>query len=314
MLPAYLRSLTESEILMDFKQLQSFVVVVKFKSFTKAARKLYISQPTISTHIRMLEEELNSRLIIRTTKSIEITPRGMELYECASNILRLRDNLVRSWSSEENKVIHLAASTIPSAYILPEILPAYGELHPEVYFVIHQSDSQGVIDGLHNDSYDMGMIGMECEDDALTCIPFYQDHMVLVTPVNEHFLSLKRQKDISIHTLLQEPVILREQGSGSKKSATHFLDSIGMKEEDLRVTARINDQESIKNLVAGGLGISIISERAAHNFISEKRLLMFDLPEPASTRNLCLAFRKDYILKAYIQDFINYVTNHYIRQ
>ena len=72
---------------MDFKQLQSFVAVAKYKSFSTAAEKLFISQPTISTHIRLLEEELESRLIIRSPKYLELTPRGLEFYECATSIL-----------------------------------------------------------------------------------------------------------------------------------------------------------------------------------------------------------------------------------
>lgn len=296
---------------MEFKQLQSFTAVVKYQSFTKAAERLYLSQPTISTHIRMLEEELHSTLIVRTTKSIEVTPRGKELYECAATILGLRDNLIQRWSDAENKVVHLGASTIPSAYLLPEILPAYGKKHPETYFTIHQSDSQGIVDGLRNGSFDLGMIGMSCEDELLTCIPFYQDRMVLITPVNEYFQSLKRQEAVPLQQLLQGPIILREEGSGSKKSAEHFLDSVHIREEDLHVTARINDQESIKNLVAGGLGVSIISERAAHNFVEAKRLLMFELPEDSSRRNFYLAFRRNYILKEYVLDFLNYVKRHY---
>ena len=71
---------------MELKQLQSFCAVVKYRSFTKAAEKLYLSQPTISTHVRQLEEEFQTSLIIRTTKSVEVTPRGQELYECACNI------------------------------------------------------------------------------------------------------------------------------------------------------------------------------------------------------------------------------------
>ena len=69
---------------MEFRQLESFCAVVRYQSFTKAAEKLYISQPTISTHIRMLEQEFNSRLIIRTTKKLlKITPHGKELFACA---------------------------------------------------------------------------------------------------------------------------------------------------------------------------------------------------------------------------------------
>lgn len=296
---------------MELKQLQSFVAVVEFKSFTKAAQQLYLSQPTVSAHVRMLEEEFRSQLIVRTTKSIEVTPRGQELYECASTILNLKDNLIQRWSSEENKIIHLGASTIPSAYILPEVLPEYGRLHPEVYFVIHQSDSQEIIQGLLNGCFDLGMVGMDYENETLGCVPFYLDHMVLITPVTEHFLAKKAEGPLDLHLLLQEPLILREQGSGSKKSAIRFLDSIGIKEADLRVVARINDQESIKNLVAGGFGISLISERAARNFVEEKRLLMFRLPEPAASRNLYLAYKKNDPPKKYIQDFIRFLTKHY---
>lgn len=298
---------------MEFKQLQSFAAVVKYHSFTKAAEKLFISQPTISTHIRALEEELNSSLIIRTTKSIEVTPRGEELFACASTILGLRDNLLHRWSDEENKVIQLGASTIPSAYLLPEILPEYGKSHPEVYFTIHQSDSQGIINGLIKGSFDIGMIGMNCEDEALSCVPFYRDRMVLITPVNHFFLSLKEQEPVQsrLQTLLRQPIILREQGSGSQKSADRFLESVCMKEEDLRVTARINDQESIKNLVAGGLGVSIVSERAAHNFVEAKRLLMFELPESDSQRIFYLAYRRDYVLAGCVVEFLNSVRNRY---
>ena len=254
---------------MELKQLESFTNVVEYRSFTKAAEKLYISQPTISTHIRQLEEELHSRLIIRTTKSIEITPRGWELYECACHILSLRVNLLQRWAGESRKIIRLGASTIPSAYLLPEILPEFGRLHPDTYFVIHQSDSQGVIDGLTDGMFDVGLIGMCADSEALCCQPFCQDRMVLVTPVTPRFLELQQLPEVPLETLLAEPIILREQGSGTNKSASHYLERIGVSESMLRITARINDPEAIKNLVAGGLGVSIISEKAAHNFIQE---------------------------------------------
>ncbi len=296
---------------MDMKQLQSFAAVVEYRSFTKAAEKLYISQPTISTHIRLLEEELRSCLIIRSKRGVEITPRGQELYACARDILSLRDSLLRRWTEEQSHIIQLGASTIPSAYILPEILPEYGRIHPEVYFTIHQSDSQGVADGILNGSFDVGLAGMDLEHEQLTCVPFYQDRMVLITPVTPRFLALKEAPEAPLDSLLEAPIILREQGSGSRKSAERFLESVGIQEESLNVTARINDQESIKNLVAGGLGVSILSERAARNFVQEKRVLLFELPEAASRRYLYLIFRKNYVLKTYIQAFCDYIRKYY---
>ena len=179
---------------MDFKQLQSFVAVVKYKSFTKAAEQLYIAQPTISAHIRQLEEEFSKRLVIRSTRSVEVTPRGWELYECAKTILELRDNLIQTWNDEEKQIIRLGASTIPSAYILPEILPEFGKMYPEVYFVVNQIDSQGVVQGLLHGNYDLGLVGMELEQEQLAFVPFYRDRMVLITPVNEYFLQMQQQK------------------------------------------------------------------------------------------------------------------------
>lgn len=173
---------------MDFKQLQSFISVVRCKSFTEAAEELGISQPTISTHIRILEEELNSRLIVRTAKSFEVTPRGTELFECAQNILKLRDDMINRWNGHDSKVIRLGVSTIPSAYILPEVLPTFGKSHEDIYFVVTQSDSRGIIDAVHKGSYDLGLVGMKTDDEQLVFRKFYQDHLVLVAPVNDYFL------------------------------------------------------------------------------------------------------------------------------
>ena len=152
---------------------------------------------------------------------------------------------------------------------------------------------------------------MELSHEQLSCVPFYRDRMVLITPVTPHFLELKEQKNVPLDVLLREPIILREQGSGSRKSAERFLDSMGVREEELNVTARINDQESIKNLVAGGLGVSILSERAARNFAEEKRVLLFELPERSSKRYLYLLFRKNFVLRSYIQAFCDHIKKYY---
>ncbi|MEE1230497.1 MAG: LysR family transcriptional regulator, partial [Phascolarctobacterium sp.] len=175
---------------MEFKQLQSFVSVVQRKSFTKAAEELYLSQPTISTHIYQLEEELHTKLILRTTKSITITPKGMELYNYATNILELKQRMLQACSVESKRIIHLGASTIPSAYILPQLLPEFGKLHADIYFVMHQSDSQGIIDGLKDGLFNIGFIGMPCQDEEIACQPFCEDRLVLITPVQERFLAL----------------------------------------------------------------------------------------------------------------------------
>ena len=295
---------------MELKQLESFVAVVEYRSFTEAAKKLYISQPTISTHIQALEKELESKLFTRTTKTIELTKRGMELYECAVKMLDLRDCLLHKWKSADEKIIRLGVSTIPSAYILPEFLPEFCKEHPEIFFHSIQSDSKGIIDGVMEDRMDVGLVGMECENEHLACIPFYEDELVLITPVTEHFLELQK-KEFSMAELFKEPIILREKGSGTKKAADLFLEKEGIEKESLQVVAYMNDPEAIKNSVAAGLGISIVSKKAAENMIREKRLLSFEISRYTSGRKFYIIYKKDFVLKSFISTFINYIQNYY---
>ena len=289
---------------MELKQLECFAAVVKYGSFTVAAQHLYLSQPTVSAHVRTLEEELGRRLLIRTTKSLEVTPKGREVYDCAVKMLSLQTRIRRACAPDEEHIIRLGASTIPSAYILPQLLPEFGRRCPDVYFTVTQTNSQGVVEGLADGIFDLGLLGMK-GDDRVTCIPFCEDRMVLIAPVNERFLVLQREKD-PLPTLLHEPMILREKGSGSLKTADRFLAGLGITEDSLTVAARVNDQEAIKNLVQSGLGVSLVSERAARSAVEEKRLLQFELPVE-SRRHLYLAYRRDYILQPHIKAFCRFV-------
>ena len=290
---------------MDFRQLKSFVAVVENKSFSKAAEKLHSAQPTISTHVRMLEEELNTRLILRTTKTIEVTPQGWEAYKYAIKILDLRDRITQSCSADSKYIIRVGASTIPATYVIPDLLPRYTENNPDTYFQIHQSNSHDVVEGVMDGRFDVGMVGVPVEQEGLTCVPFCSNRMVLITPVNEKFLALQRIPRTPLKQLLLSPIILREKGG--KKSADRYLDAMGIREEDLNVVARVNDQEAVKNMVAGGMGVSLISEIAARDFVRERRLLQFRLPQEQNSQKLYIVHRSRFTAQPKVQNFINFL-------
>ena len=166
---------------MELKQLESYVAVVRYGSFTRAADVLFTSQPTVSAHVRSLEEELETRLLLRTTKTIEMTEKGRELYDLAVHMLELRDSMLARWKRTSGSILQVGASTIPSAYILPEVLPSFGKLYPDIYFKVHQGDSAEIAGGVRSGLYDIGLVGMPCEDEGITCRPFVQDRMVLIT-------------------------------------------------------------------------------------------------------------------------------------
>ena len=223
---------------MDFKQLRSFVAVADCGSFTQAAAQLYTSQPTISAHIRQLEEELQQRLFLRTTKSLSITPHGRELYDYAVQVLSLQDRLLAGWRQGDS-VVSLGASTIPSAYLLPDLLARFSVLHPDI-------------------SFDKGF-------NVLTGETAKAQNMPLAALLQSH------------------PLLLREEGSGSQRSADDFLRAAGLEPDALHVAARLNDQESIKNLVAAGLGLAIVSAVSVARERDRGDLLLFPLADAART-------------------------------
>ena len=299
---------------MEFRQLESFCAVVRYQSFTKAAEKLYISQPTISTHIRMLEQEFNSRLIIRTTKNIEITPHGKELFACAQKIFTLKNDLIQKWSEENKKIIRIGASTIPADYILPEVLPLFCQKYPDIQLHIHQNDSGNILQSILNGKFTIGMVGMKSFEKELDFVPFFHDEIVMITPKQEKFLHFAQKafnQDDLISLLKKETIILSEQGSGSKKRLESYFEQINLSEKSLNIIARLNDQESIKKLVASGLGISFISAKA---ITDADNLLTIKLPENNLTRSLYFAYHKDYILKKHILSFIKFVQKFYAKK
>ena len=295
---------------MEFKQLEAFVAVVDYGSFSEAARKLYLTQPTISTHVRSLEEELHTKLILRTTKKTTVTTRGYQLYDSAVRMLEIRNNLLENFTGVQKHMIDLAASTIPSSYLLPEILAAFGKTHPDIYFHSIQADSAESINRVLDGTVDLALVGQNTRDETCVFLPFCQDELVIATPITNHYLGLQN-KSVTFEDFIKDPIIIREKGSGTKKEMDLFLEQIGVTPNDLNVIARMNDLEGIKKSIVNGLGISILSARSAIDLQKTKQILLFPLEESAHKRTFYTVYSKNRILKPHVRQFIQFVQNFY---
>ena len=232
---------------MDFKELSSFVAVVNYGNFSKAAEKLFVSQPTISQHIKLLEDELNTKLFKRSTKHLVVTNEGKILYDFSVKVLKLKNDFNNKWDKGIDKTIKIGASSIPSAYLLPELISKFKSKYPDVEFDIIQGDSLEVLDMLKESVIEVGLIGMDINDKKIISKPFYKDKMVIITPNNPHFKKLKDSKT-DLKTLFTENYILREEGSGTKAAGDELLNSRGIDSNNLNIVARVKSQESLINL------------------------------------------------------------------
>lgn len=297
---------------MELKQLEAFVNVVELQSFSKAAQKLYLTQPTISAHIVSLEKEFNTKFLDRTTKTVQTTLAGERLYEYAKEMLNIREELYQGFGrdSKEEQRISIAGSTIPSQYILPELIQAFQKQNDKVCFTINQGDSENVISEILKHRTSIGFVGMKSKDDRLRYIPFYEDKLVVVTPNEKHYQELL-EGDCSFETLMKEPIILRENGSGTKKTAERFLESKNIELHKLNVVAFINDQEIIKKSVSRGMGITIMSKKAALDYVEDGKVLLYEPNEKKVSRNLYIVYAKRKKLDRLEKRFIDFCCQFY---
>ena len=298
---------------MEFRQLRSFIALVECENFTLAASKIYVSQPTISTHLRILEDELQTQLVIRDTKKIRLTDRGREFYDFAKRVVGLEDQLKQSWLKDDRHIC-LGASTIPSTYLLPQALPAFLAKNPEAHFVITQGDSAAVIDDVRSGIYDLGFVGMRIDDDDLVFTPVARDRMVLMAPATPEFAELHEAGPLTAEAarrlLRTNRFVMREEGSGSGVSALACIEALGLRRDELAVAATVSAQESINNMVLTGVGVAIASNLAAEEAQLTKGILIFDLPVEGG-RTFYLVSRKYTKQAALVTAFVSYLEDRF---
>lgn len=179
---------------MDIRQLEAYVYTVKYRSFSLAAQKLYLSQPTVSAHICNLEKELHTQLLKRTTKTLSVTPAGQTLYQYAAEILDLRHKAILELSNEQETLLHIGVSSVPSLYLLPELLQRTTR-RPRNRFRTSCSDSLDVINKVADSTCDIGLVGTKTAETNCEFLPVASDELVIATPNTPHFRAYQSQPD-----------------------------------------------------------------------------------------------------------------------
>ena len=296
---------------MNLKQLEAFVQVSESGSFSKAAKELFLTQPTISAHISSLEKELNVRLFIRNTKEVSLSDDGKDLYRYAKQITDLEKAIEERFymdSDDGKHFITIAASTIPAQYLLPKVLMCYRERYPKEQIKIMETDSSEVVTQVVDHMVDVGFTGTVLEKKHCKYIPFYKDELAVITPDTQEYRILKEQNRDDIDWIKRKPLILREEGSGTRKEAEKQLKNAGISMEDLDIVASIANQETIKKSVKQGMGITVLSRLAAED---EDGLLIFPIPGADEGRDINLVYNKNYQMTRSADRFIRIVKEVY---
>lgn len=302
---------------MNLKQLEAFVKVAETKSFSEAAKQLFLTQPTISAHVSALEKELNTCFLIRNTRGVELSESGKELYAYAVQMLEIEKTIKGRFGKEikpEGNVLRIGASTVPAQYILPNVMSAFHAEYPSEKLKLFETDSEGVIDMILSHHIDIGFTGTVIEKGNWKYLPFYEDELVVLTPSNEKFVEKLCGGQILADWIMDEPVILREEGSGTKKEAEKMLAEQGIDMKKLKLAALMENQETIKRSVSKGMGVTILSKLAAEEELKNGTLLAFPLGSQGGKRMINLVYDAEYPLLPAAERFIKMIKRMYLKK
>lgn len=247
---------------MDLHQIEIFCTLIKLRSFSKAAEALYLTQPTVSGHIKNLETELGVRLLDRLGKRVIPTEEGEVLYRHGLKLLDLRDQAkqeIEGLSGTVSGALKIGGSTIPGAYVLPSFIRTFRKRYPAVSIQLIIEDTAKIAELVVNGELCMGVVGARITNPSLEMHPFQKDELVLAAPPDHPWA---RRGSIPVEALTKEPFILREEGSGTRRIMEDRLAKAGLSVGELNVVAVMGSSDAVRQAVKAGLGVSILSVRA----------------------------------------------------
>jgi DNA-binding transcriptional LysR family regulator len=244
---------------MDLWQLKIFCKVVELQSFSKAGESVHLSQPTVSSHIKDLEEHFDTRLVDRLSRKVTPTKAGELLFGYARQLIALRDRTEAAMAEFRGKIrgrLVIGGSTIPGGYVLPRIIGLFSKRYPEVQISLKVGDTSEILINVLDGHIEAGVVGARSRDKLLQQIPVLADDMCLVVPCDHPWARLRQ---IRIKELIGAPFIVREAGSGTLRSIEQQLQKKGFAVADLNIVAEMGSTEAVRQGIKNGVGLSILS-------------------------------------------------------
>lgn len=297
---------------MNLKQIEAFVEIAEGKSFSQAAKKLYLTQPTISAHIAALEKDLNTRLFNRNTKEVNLSDDGKRLYTYAVEMMRLQKKIYKTFEAKVDNPgfegVKVGSSTVPAQYILPDLMGEFAEQNTQgVEIQIVEGQSVDIVEAVLEEDVEVGFVGTCIPKDNLEYIPLMEDEMVVVMPNTKSFVERYENRTDDLEWLRNSAYVFREHESGTGTETLNILVEMGVDPRRIRVVAQVESNESAKRLVGAGWGISIMSKLSVKEDIECGKLLEVDVLEGHKSRKLHMVHKTDKALSKEAQVFVEYV-------
>jgi len=242
-------------------RVQVFRAVAEFGSFRRAAEQLHISQPSVSQHVQLLEDELGVRLLERAAAGVHITAAGEILLTFARRSAKLSQQVLTALARLEGQPggqLRLAASTTVAQYLLPRILGPFLKENPRIELSVKSGNTEQVTSWVIESSADLGLIEVPANSNAVAVERFAEDRILLAVPRSHPWAGMK----IAAAALTSAPMLMRERGSGTRRVIELAIKRAGLRLGQLHIAMELDSTEAIVSGIEAGLGVGFVSEWA----------------------------------------------------
>lgn len=292
---------------MDLRRLEVFAKVAELGSFSRAAEALYLTQPTVSEHVRALEDEIGVQLLDRLGRGATPTRAGELLLGYARRMLGLAREARQALDQFQGRMsgeLVIGGSTIPGEYVLPALLGAFKAKYPDISVSLRIGDSSQVTEWVEQGRVEVAVVGARPTARSLMSRELMPDELVIVVPAGHPWAT---RKTVSLDELRRAPMVMRERGSGSRQALERVLDEAGLSLASFRIVGEMGSTQAIKQAVRAGVGVALISRRAVEDECRAGLVACVKVKDLKVTRSFHLIVHKDRTRSPLAQAFVEFL-------
>ena len=288
--------------MINFNQLRDFYQVAKNLNFTVAANKLYITQPAVSAQIKLFEDYCKLKLFKKKGRKIYLTDEGEALYSYARKIFEYEreiESAIEDMRELKRGILRLGTTKTYARYFMPSLISTFHDAYPHIKINLDEGSSLDMTNSLLDFGNELAIIAKVEENPDICFIPFSQEEMLVILSPDHH---MALRKTISINDIAEEPIIMKEKGSGTRKLVSELFTKKGLTPNILVETS---NTEFIKQLIQRGDGISFLVKAAVATELREKKLATVSMKGQKIFLNVNIAYLKDQHLSPSAQAFLD---------
>lgn len=288
--------------MLNMNQLRVFYEAAKHQSYTLAAQKLFITQPAVTAQVKNFEDQCNLKLFKKKGRKVYLTDEGMALYECAKKIFEYEkevEDVIEDMRKLKRGSLRLGTSKAYARYFMPFLISSFRDAYPHITVYLDEGSSSDIVRSLVDLKNEVAVIAKVEDNPNVIFLPFKRDRLLLIlSPAHR----LAEKKSVTVEELVNDPMIMKEVGSVTRKRVNELFSKRGLTPNVLMETS---NAEFIKQLVQRGEGISIVVEEAVAAEIHEKKLATIPVAGEDLFLDVSIAFLKGQHLSHAARAFVD---------